>query len=236
MKPKTLDDFPKFVVNDVRLVAATEAEYQSFEMEGSFDPILEPRFEEMMKRTGVQWFWLLFGERGCLTPMLKSLDKERRTAILTCEAKEEPRVIGSALAFLSPYWQPFHVWMVLDSGWVWEKRQFQTTDAVAEDYKAQGVSYVEGREVKIWTKLQRAEISTEQSPHSPASDEESPVPYSTRLVVGGWDHETANSVTSTSTRGWLDTVIWEGGGCARTVMSGTWCRTTSPSWTNFNFE
>ena len=170
LKRKTLENSPQSVVNVVRPGATSDDGYQMFEIEASFDPILEPRFDEMMGGVGVQWFWLLFGERNCLTPMLKSFDKQTKTAILTCYEKEEPRVIGSALPYLSPYWQAFHVWMVLNPSWGWERKQFQGIDAVAEDYEAKEVSLVNGREVKIWTKLEPRGIDTGQSRHYPASD------------------------------------------------------------------
>jgi hypothetical protein len=188
-KPKTLGDFPQFVINDVRPGVTSDDGYQLFEIEASFDPILERRFDEMMEGVGVQWFWLLFSERSCLTPMLKSFDKQTKTVILSCYEKEEPRIIGLTLPYLSPYWQAFHVWMVLDPNWGWERKQFQGIDAVTEDYEAEEVSFVDGREVKIWSKLQPAGMDTGQSRHYPASDQTSPVRSGTRLVPGGWGHE-----------------------------------------------
>jgi hypothetical protein len=92
-EPKTLEHLPKFVVSDVRRGAASEAGYTWFELEGAFDRILESSFDQIIEGTGPSWFWLLFGERGCLCPMLKSFDKEANTAILTCQEKEEPRVV-----------------------------------------------------------------------------------------------------------------------------------------------
>jgi hypothetical protein len=126
---KTLEDFPKFVVTEVRRGATSETGYTSFELEGGFD-ILPSSFDHVIEGTGPRWFRLLFGERGYLSPMLKSFDKETRTAILTCQEKEEPRVVGLKLAYLSSYWQAFDVWMVLDPNWGWERKQFQGTDAV----------------------------------------------------------------------------------------------------------
>ena len=187
-KPKTLGDFPRFVIHDVRSGVTSDDGYQLFEIETSYDPTLEPRFDEMIGGVGVQWFWLLFGERNCLIPMLKSFDTLTKTAVLTCYEKEEPSVIGSALPYLSPYWQAFHVWMVLDPSWGWERKQFQGIDAVAENYEAKEVSLVDGREVKIWTKLEPKGTDTGQSRFYPASDQASPVRSGTRLVAGGWGH------------------------------------------------
>ena len=188
-KPKTLGDFPKFVVTTVRSGAKSEAGYTSFELEGVFDRALERRFEKIIEGTGPRWFWLLFGERGCLCPMLTSLDKVTNTAILTCQEKEEPRVVGLSLAYLSSYWQAFHVWMVQDPNWGWKRKQFQGTDAVAEDYEAKDVSIVGGREVRVWTKLEPTGVSKGQSRHYPATDQALPVRAGTRLVPSGWGHD-----------------------------------------------
>jgi hypothetical protein len=121
--------------------------------------------------------------------MLKSFDKETGTAILTCQEKEEPRVVGLELAYLSPYWQGFNVWMVLDPDWGWEKKQFQGEDAVAEDYEAREVSVVGGRAVRVWTKLEPTGESRGQSGHYPATDQTLPVRAGSRLVPSGWGHE-----------------------------------------------
>lgn len=188
-KSKTLEDFPKFVVTAVRPGATSDGGYQWFEIEGRFDPILDGPFDHIVKGTVPQWFWLLFRDRGSLCPMLKSFDKETRTAILTCQEKEEPKVLGLELAYLSPYWQAFDVWMVLDPNWGWERRQFQGTDAVAEDYEAKDVSIVERREVKVWTKLEPTGVNRGQSRHYPATDQTLPVRSGTRLVPGAWGHE-----------------------------------------------
>jgi hypothetical protein len=188
-KPKTLQDFPKLVVTVVRRGAASDDGYTWFELESTFDPILESKFDEIIEDIGPRWFWLLFGERGCLCPMLKSFDKKAHSAVLTCQEKVEPKVVGLELTYLSSYWQAFNVWMVLDPNWGWERKQFKGTDAVAEDYEARDVSIVAGREVKVWTKLEPTGESRGQSRHYPATDQSLPVRSGTRLVPSGWGHE-----------------------------------------------
>ena len=187
-KPKTLGDLPKFVVTAVRRGASSNDGYSRFEIEGRFDPILEGTFEQIIGGTVAQWFWLLFDDRGCICPMLKSFDKQTRTAILAFDEREEPKLLGLELAYLSSYWQSFHVWMVLDPGWGWERTQFQPTDAVAEDYEAEDISIVEGREVKVWTKLEPVSTSPGQSHYRPAGQALT-LRSGTRLIPGGWDHE-----------------------------------------------
>jgi hypothetical protein len=180
-KPKTLSDFPKFVVTGVRSVQTFETGYIRFELEGNFDRVIEA--------IDPHWFWLLFGERGYLTASVKSLDTETRKAVLTCEQKDQPNIIGMALAYLSPYWQAFNVWMVLDPNWGWQRKQFQAADAVAEDYNANHVSIVGGREVRVWTKLEPLNGRTAQSRYYPADEQSSTTHSEARTVPLGWDHE-----------------------------------------------
>ena len=180
-KLKTLEDFPKFIVTGVRRGATSDTGYTRFELDGSFDRVVE--------QIDPHWFWLLFGETECLCAGLKSLDSETKAAILTCDEKSEPKIVGQALAYLSPYWQAYHVWMVLDPRWGWERTQFHGTDAVAEDYESKDLSIVEGREVRVWTKMEPLEGGGGQSRHYPAPDQTLPVRTGTRLVPSGWGHE-----------------------------------------------
>lgn len=64
-KPKTLEDLPKFVVTAVRRGPTAENGYTHFEVDGRLDYTIES--------TGPQWFWLLFGKRGCLRAGVQSL-------------------------------------------------------------------------------------------------------------------------------------------------------------------
>jgi hypothetical protein len=180
-KAKTLEDFPKFLVTAVRRGPTDTDGYTRFELEGSFDRIIE--------NISPNWFWLLVGEQGCLCASLKSLDNQTKMAVLTCDEKEEPPIVGRALAYLSSYWQASNVWMILDRNWGWEKKQFQGVDATAEDYESKDVSIVEGREVRVWTKLAPSEGGRGQSRHYPATDQTSPPRSEARLVPSGWDHE-----------------------------------------------
>jgi hypothetical protein len=109
-KPKSLEDFPQFVVSAVRRGKTSTAGYTRFELEGKFDDIIVNEIDP-------HWFWLMFGKNACLCATLQSLNKETRTATLTCDVRDEPRVAGETLAYLSPRWQGYHVWMVLDPAW-----------------------------------------------------------------------------------------------------------------------
>jgi hypothetical protein len=188
-KRKTLEDFPKLLVTAVHRGATSETGYTSFELQAGFDRVLETTFDQIIADDLPRWFWLLFGRRGCLSPMLESFDKKAGMANLSCQEKAEPEVIGLKLAYLSPYWQAFNVWMVLDPNWGWQKEKFKGTDAVAEDYESKDVSIVGGREIKVWTKLEPTGVSRGQSRHYPATDQTLPVQTGTRLVPSGWGHE-----------------------------------------------
>jgi hypothetical protein len=180
-KRKTLQDFPHFIVSAVRRRKTSNAGYTRFELDGKFDRIIDD--------IDPDWFWLLFGENDCLCATLQSMDKKSQVAVLTCDVKDEPRVVGEALAYLSPRWQAYHVWMVLDPLWGWGREQFQGADAVAEDYDAGETSVVGGREVRVWTKLELVGGREGASQHYPASDQSLPPSSERRPVPGGWGHE-----------------------------------------------
>jgi hypothetical protein len=180
-KPKTLRDFPQFIVSAVRRGETLDAGYTRFEIDGGFDRIVD--------NIDPHWFWLLFGENDCLCTTLQSIDKGGRAAVLSCDVRDEPKVVGETLAYLSSYWQAYHVWMVLDPAWGWERKIFQGADAVAEDYDAGEASVVEGREVRVWTKLELVGGREGASRHYPASDQSLPPNSERRPVPGGWGHE-----------------------------------------------
>lgn len=178
---KTLGDFPQFVVTALRRGPTAEEGYTHFELEGYFDRSVT------VEPDGPQWFWLLFEKRGCVCAGVRSIDKETRAAALYFDAREEPQVVGQTLAYLSSYWDAFNVWMVLDPDWGWEKKQFLGIDAIAEDYQSKDTSLVDGREVKVWTKL--SPVREGSSRHYPAADQSRLPLGEARLIPLGWDHE-----------------------------------------------
>ena len=95
--PKTLEDFPKFVVTALRRGTTAREGYTFFEIEGRFDQQIN------ITPDGPQWFWLIFGKRGCLCASVQSLNSETKAGVLAFEATEEPDVVGHSLAYLSPY-------------------------------------------------------------------------------------------------------------------------------------
>lgn len=180
-KPKSLADFPQFEVSHLRVGEKSDDGYSRFELDGKFDRTIVD--------IDPHWFWLLFGESDCLCAMVQSLENETGKATLTCDLQDEPRIAGKSLAYLSPRWQAYQVWMVLDPAWGWHRKQFQGADAVAEDYDAGEVSIVGDRDVRVWTKLQPIGDRDGASRHYPASDQSLPPSTERRIVIGGWGHE-----------------------------------------------
>lgn len=181
-KPKTLDDFPYFTVTHVRRGETSSIGYTEFELGGTFGKL------NQIKGIESAWFWLLIGEQDCLCAQVRSLDKDTGAALVTCDRQKMPDILGEKLFYLSPYWQAFNIWMVLDPGWGWKRTQFHAVDAVAETYEAPDVSIVDGREVRKWTKLERADKKGPLSRYRPALDQDS-TDQSVRDVPSGWDHE-----------------------------------------------
>ena len=181
-KPKTLEDFPHFTVAAVRRGETSETGYTQFELDGKFDRPIE-RIEEF------SWFWLISGQRDyfCATPV--SVDKETLRATLSCDEKDEPPHLGQKLAYMSNYWQGYHIAMVLDPSWGWEKKLFHATDAVAEQIQAGDASVENGGEIKTWTTLERAEDRPDVIHLYPVNEDGSPSSSGPRLIPGGWDHE-----------------------------------------------
>jgi hypothetical protein len=180
-KTKTIEDFPKFLVSAVRRIGTSEDGYTRFEIDGKFDRVIE--------NIDPHWFWLLFGQRGSLCASLKSLVKDTKEAILTCDLREEPEVLGLKLAYLSPYWQAFHIWMVSDPSWGWQRKQFHSLDAIREEFETNDVSVINGREVKTWNKLTPLRDKTGQDRLYPTNDEKPELGVMSTVVPSGWDHE-----------------------------------------------
>jgi len=179
---KTLEDFPKFRVSRVTRGETDPHGFTTFELDGEFDRIVG--------RVGeITWFWLLIGNRLAVCAQWKSLGEDTSTPTLVAHEKELPEIVGKTLYYLSPAWQAFNIWMVLDEKWGWEHVRFQTVDAVAEAFQANEVSIVDGREVKTWTKLERADNRGFTERYAPAAEQTSPSRAEPHVVPGGWDHE-----------------------------------------------
>jgi hypothetical protein len=177
-KRKTVADFPQFAVTLMHQGQADARGYIDFELEGKFDRIIA--------RNEVGWLWLLLGERDCICVQWKSRDDQTLTAVLTGSEKNVPDLVGSTLYYLSPHWQAFNVWMVLDPQWGWQRVRFEASDALAENSESESISIVDGREVKAWTKVERADKKGHTTRYYPVSGG---TESGSRFVPTGWDHE-----------------------------------------------
>ncbi|MGH9738064.1 MAG: hypothetical protein ACRD4X_05695 [Candidatus Acidiferrales bacterium] len=180
-RPKTLLDFPQFLVNAVHRGETSATGYTRYDLYGEFD--------RSIKAIDQHWFWLLIGERDCICASPQSRDHDSKAAVLSCDEKDEPKVVGQSLAYLSPYWQAYNVWMVLDPEWGWTRTQFHGLDAYAENFDAHDVSIVDGREVRVWTKLEPVDEKRGVSRSYPASNQTLPPDTDRKLIPGGWGHE-----------------------------------------------
>lgn len=182
VKPKkTLEDFPKFFLSQVTRGETDPEGFTAFELSGEFDRIIQRQGE-------ITWFWLLIGERAAVCPQWKSLGPGTAATVIARE-REMPETDGKTLYYLSSAWDPYQIRMVLDEEWGWQRVLFQAVDAIAETHHANDVSIVDGREVKTWTKLSRADNHGHTERYAPAQDDASDSSSAQKLVPGGWDHE-----------------------------------------------
>lgn len=178
---RALEDFPKFTVSQLICVGTDPQGDRTFELKGRFDRLIEPIGD-------ISWFWLLTRDRAAVCVQWKTVGPGT-AATLVADEKEMPEMTGKTFYYLSPAWDPRHIWMVLDERHAWKREPFQASDVVAETIRSTGASIVGGREVKTWTRFSQANIdeSTEQCP--PTLDDTSVSDVAPQRVPGGWDHE-----------------------------------------------
>lgn len=178
---KTLEDFPKFSVSQLTRVGTDSQGFTRFELNGEFDRPIQPQGE-------ITWFWLLTDDHAAVCAQWKSVGPGTAATVVADE-KEMPEIVGKTLYYLSPAWDARDIWMVLDEHWGWQRVLFKSVDAVAERHEATDVSIVDGREVKTWTKLSRADKRGSTERYAPMPDGTLASGTAPQLVPGGWDHE-----------------------------------------------
>ena len=177
-KPKRLEDLPQFTTTSVRELSTDSTGYTEYELRGEFDRIpalSDPRC------------WLLQPGGGYLIGDLTIVDPNARTAAYLTSEQALPATVGSQFAFLSAHWQAFHVWMVLDPGWPWERRLFKASDAIARPFEAADASIIDGKEVRRWMEIKKADGSSPITRIYPDLNGQASLP--TDMIPGGWDHE-----------------------------------------------
>jgi hypothetical protein len=178
---KKLEDFPKFTVSQLNDLGSDSQGFTRFELAGEFDRPVQPRGE-------ITWFWLLIGDRAAVCAQWISRGPGTAATVVADE-KEMPEMGGKTLYYLNPAWEPHHIWMVLDEHWGWQRALLKAVDALAETHEATNISIVDGREVKTWTKLSRADKRGSTKRYAPTRDDTSVSGTAPQLVPGGWDHE-----------------------------------------------
>jgi hypothetical protein len=158
-KPKTLEDFPKFFVTAIHGCGTDNSGHTRFELDGNFNRVIE--------NISPNWFWLLSDAKESFCAGLKSLDEGTKAAILTVDVKNEPKIVGQKLSYLSSYWQAYHVWMILDESALWKKVAFHATDAIRVSSPA-----ADGKQIHGLKRMPREGL-----------------PDGTQVVTDGWDHE-----------------------------------------------
>ena len=134
-KPKTIADFPQFLASAVSPGVRAADGYVRFEYQGKFD--------RSIPETASSWFYLLFGEREAVCVTLQLLD-DNLLAILTCDEKDQPDLVGRHAAYFPSRWSPYQVWMVAEPLWKWERKIFEGLDAIPEDFESKDISIVDG--------------------------------------------------------------------------------------------
>lgn len=178
---RTLEDFPKFSVSQLICLGTDEQGDKRFELNGEFDRVIE---SEM----GISWFWLLTDDRAALCVQWKAVGPGTAATIVAVE-KEMPEMTGKTLYYLSPAWDPSHIWMVLDDHHVWKRAPVRVSDAIAETFTSTDLSIVDGREVKTWTILSGADRHEPAEQCPPTLDRTSVSDSAVQNAPDGWDHE-----------------------------------------------
>jgi hypothetical protein len=158
--PSTRDDLPQFAIKSVERSEQDDNGYIAWVLRGILNRTLGIPVD--------RWCFLLLPGQTCLTGTFTLSDEPDDVASFATDAKEKPEVIGIALAQLSSYWQPQHIWMIEDGPESWTEQVFSASDAVED-------SFVEPNG-QSWGRLSEASSA-------PSLDS------SSRVVPGGWDHE-----------------------------------------------
>jgi len=86
-----------------------------FELRGNFD-----RTDGVHEGRG----WLLLPERESLVGDVKFLDLDARVAVFVTAERWIPNLRGTSVPYLPGRWKPYHVWMTIEPGWVWNRILF----------------------------------------------------------------------------------------------------------------
>ncbi len=149
--PLTLDDLPHFAVSAARKGETRENGETDYQLSGTFDRTNDVNEGE----------WSLLLPQGdvliALTGDLRFVEISAGTALYETAEQSMPEVVGLKLTYLDPCWKPFHVWMVAEPRWKWNRVLPQAADATVSKVVGDGVSIVDGQDVKEWIEIKKME-------------------------------------------------------------------------------
>jgi hypothetical protein len=180
---KQIEDLPQFHVSQTKQGETHSTGYIDYELQGTLD-----RMDGVTEGRG----WLLLPERNCLIGDLSFVDLDAKKAAFFTSEEFTLNLTGSNLPYLDGRWQAYHVWMVVEPEWIWEKTLFHAVDATAEKYKATEVSIIDGQEVYDWIKIQRADGKGSMErycPVYPTGGVNLPDAGPDGIIRAGWTHE-----------------------------------------------
>jgi hypothetical protein len=179
---KTIKDLPDFRVSAIRQSKTRETD---FELSGAFDrtsAVNEGQCSLLVP--GKDVLIALSGD-------LKFQDSTVGTALFQTTDEHMPEVVGLDLTYVDREWEPYHVWMVAELKWKWNRALFHAIDAIARIVEGNGVSVVDGEEVTNWIEIKKNEKNNRLSryyPVFPSGKTTLPPITPDGVIKGGWDH------------------------------------------------
>lgn len=128
-----------------------------FEIHGTFD-----RIDGVHEGRG----WLLLPDRESLVGDVKFLDREKKTAVFVTAERWIPNLRDSHVPYLPGRWKPYHIWMTLEPGWVWNRIRFdgnwtnERCDTCRQPIEPGQYGFVDRGGNKIWEKCRAQYIVT----------------------------------------------------------------------------
>lgn len=170
MKPhRTISDLPQFKIISMSCASSAEGG-TTYELAGALDKIWSVR-----NGRG----WLLLPQKEALFGDLKNFDPVAQTAVFLIWENQGADLVGKSLPIVNGYWQPYQVWMIVDSDWPWTRIAFHAQDAFAERKRVDGEESIHVRKLRP-----DDEIGQDTPIFLRPRDVES-----RGLIKGGWDHE-----------------------------------------------
>jgi hypothetical protein len=146
-RPKRLEDLPQFMIREIKAGIIDPDGYGHFTLIGNFDRLDGVVFDP--------WCWLLLKDNDCLCGNLQVVDKDSRECTFQTTRQELPAKVGQSLAHLSPYWQAFNVWMVLDPKWGWRRMKVVDVGVEVENKPVTEETRVGRRRLTGWAEVKR---------------------------------------------------------------------------------